>query len=98
MSTSESAAPAERADNVVATTEAWREELFPPDHPVLAGPRPRSGAARMVRIGLWAVLAVALIGLPAVVDQLALRQYASLMVLSLGVLGIVVATGHAGLI
>ncbi len=76
----------------------WSEELFPADHPVLAGPRPRSGTSRLVRTGLWTVLAAALLALPAVVDQLALRQYASLMVLSLGVLGIVVATGHAGLI
>ena len=77
---------------------AWADELFPPDHPALVGPRVRSRAGRLTRYGLWLALAAMLIALPVVVDQLTLRQYASLMVLSLGVLGIVVATGHAGLI
>ncbi len=41
---------------------------------------------------------LALIALPLVTDPIQLRRYASLVVLSLGVLGVVVATGHAGLI
>lgn len=73
-------------------------ELFPSSHPALRGPGPVSGPARMRRRILAAAILLALLALPAVVDQLALRQYASLMVLSLGVLGVVVATGHAGLI
>lgn len=51
---------------------------------------------------LWAAMAglviILLIALPFLIDALSLRRYASLMVLSLGVLGVVVATGHAGLI
>ncbi len=39
-----------------------------------------------------------LIVLPMVTDPIQLRRYAGLIVLSLGVLGVVVATGHAGLI
>jgi len=96
MSAPESLTPTGAGDT--AADPRWSEDLFPPDHPVLVGPRPRSAASRLFRIGLWTALAVALVALPAVVNQLALRQYASLMVLSLGVLGIVVATGHAGLI
>lgn len=98
MTAQESAAAADGVSEGSTDVGRWSEELFPADHPVLVGPRPRSATSRLVRIGLWTVLAAALIALPAVVDQLALRQYASLMVLSLGVLGIVVATGHAGLI
>ncbi len=85
-------------DGPAPTDDRWGEELFPPDHPVFAGPGNRRGRSRLIRLALWSALALALVALPAVVDQLALRQYASLMVLSLGVLGIVVATGHAGLI
>ncbi|MDH3294242.1 MAG: branched-chain amino acid ABC transporter permease, partial [Acidimicrobiia bacterium] len=54
--------------------------------------------SRLLRLARWAVVGAFLIALPALVDQLALRQYASLMVLALGVLGVVVATGQAGLI
>ena len=71
---------------------------FPADHPALQGPSPRSGRGRLLRLAGWIALASFLVLLPFMVDQLALRQYASLMVLSLGVLGIVVATGYAGLI
>lgn len=71
---------------------------FPTDHPALRGPNPRTGWRRWRIRVVWLVVAGVLIALPLVVDQLALRQYASLMVLSLGVLGVVVATGHAGLI
>jgi branched-chain amino acid transport system permease protein len=41
---------------------------------------------------------VALLCLPLITDPIQLRRYAGLIVLSLGVLGVVVATGHAGLI
>ena len=44
------------------------------------------------------VVTVLLIALPFLVDQIALRRTASLIVLTLAVLGVVVATGHTGLI
>lgn len=44
------------------------------------------------------VAAAGLVVLPLVTDPIQLRRYAGLIVLSLGVLGVVVATGHAGLI
>jgi len=45
-----------------------------------------------------AVVVVILLVLPLVIDQIALRRTASLIVLTLAVLGVVVATGYAGLI
>lgn len=39
-----------------------------------------------------------LAALPLIIDPIQLRRYGALLVLSLGVLGVVVATGHAGLI
>ena len=68
-------------------------------HPALVDQRtgwPRwLRTARATVIGLLLAL---LVVMPFLVDALALRRYASLMVLALGVLGVVVATGHAGLI
>jgi branched-chain amino acid transport system permease protein len=57
-------------------------------------------ATRRSRItsGLSAVVLVLLLVLPFLVDPLALRRTASVIVLTLAVLGVVVATGHAGLI
>ena len=44
------------------------------------------------------IVVVLLIALPFLVDQIALRRTASIIVLTLAVLGVVVATGYAGLI
>ena len=69
------------------------------DHPALStSHRHWPSWGRWLFAGMLAVTAALLVVLPALVDALALRRYASLMVLSLGVLGIVVATGHTGLI
>lgn len=48
--------------------------------------------------GVVAALVVVLLALPLVLDQLQLRRTAGVLVLTLAVLGVVVATGHAGLI
>ena len=69
------------------------------DHPALTGSHRRWPLwARLLQGATMALLVVLLLALPAMVDSLALRRYAGLMVLALGVLGVVVATGHAGLI
>ena len=69
------------------------------DHPALTGSHRNWPAwGRWLFTGALVAVAALLVVLPALVDSLALRRYASLIVLSLGVLGIVVATGHAGLI
>lgn len=69
------------------------------EHPALTGVhRLWPDWAKRMWAGMAAVIIVLLIALPFLIDALALRRYASLMVLSLGVLGVVVATGHAGLI
>lgn len=52
---------------------------------------------RITRVVL-AVVVILLVLLPVVIDQIALRRTASLIVLTLAVLGVVVATGYAGLI
>lgn len=68
-------------------------------HPALT--RRRDGWpqwARLARAGLWALVLAVLLLLPLVLEDLALRRFGSLLVLMLGVLGVVVATGHAGLI
>jgi branched-chain amino acid transport system permease protein len=44
------------------------------------------------------IVVASLVALPLVTDPIQLRRYAGFIVLSLGVLGVVVATGHAGLI
>lgn len=69
------------------------------DHPALStSHRNWPSWGRWLWSGALVAIATLLLVLPALVDALALRRYASLMVLALGVLGIVVATGHAGLI
>jgi branched-chain amino acid transport system permease protein len=61
--------------------------------------RPSTDRPRLRRPSTSLVLAaLALLALPAVADPIALRRYAGLIVLSLGVLGVVVATGYGGLI
>lgn len=58
------------------------------------------GSTRRSRItsGVSTVVVVLLIALPFLIDQLALRRTAGIIVLTLAVLGVVVATGYAGLI
>lgn len=60
--------------------------------------RSRSDRRRTVTRVVVAIVAVLLLFLPLLVDQLALRRTASVIVLTLAVLGVVVATGYAGLI
>lgn len=63
----------------------------------LAAQAKRTGRSRItLAVGLAVV--VLLLALPLLIDQLALRRTASIIVLTLAVLGVVVATGHAGLI
>ena len=61
------------------------------------GPAPSRRRSTVTRI-VVAVVTVILLVLPLVIDQIALRRTASLIVLTLAVLGVVVATGYAGLI
>ncbi len=65
------------------------------------GPSPASTAPSWwpwATRGVLAVVAVVLLTLPLLIDQLELRRTAGIIVLTLAVLGVVVATGHAGLI
>lgn len=69
------------------------------DHPALGSRGDRLQRwARLSRIGLFSLVTLVLTLLPIVLEDLALRRFAGLLVLMLGVLGVVVATGHAGLI
>lgn len=82
-----------------ATTPTSDDLLLSGDHPALTAARRRWTPLGRALLGIaWSVIVVMLLALPALVDSLALRRYASLLVLALGVLAVVVATGHAGLI
>ncbi|MEM8922050.1 MAG: branched-chain amino acid ABC transporter permease [Actinomycetota bacterium] len=63
-------------------------------------PRRRLPSASRSQVTTWVAggVVVLLLVLPLLIDQLALRRTASLIVLMLAVLGVVVATGYAGLI
>lgn len=63
----------------------------------LAAQARRSNRSRLT-LGVGVAVAALLLVLPLLIDQLALRRTASIIVLTLAVLGVVVATGHAGLI
>ena len=68
-------------------------------HPSLRGRRDGWPTwARLAWAGMWVLIGAVLIVLPFLLEDLPLRRFASLLVLMLGVLGVVVATGHAGLI
>ncbi|MGF1600058.1 MAG: branched-chain amino acid ABC transporter permease [Acidimicrobiales bacterium] len=62
--------------------------------------RPEGTAARRTVVNrvVVGVTAAVLIGLPFLIDPIALRRTAGIIVLTLAVLGVVVATGHGGLI
>ncbi len=63
----------------------------------IASQERRSGRSRITQVVTTSVLVLLLV-LPLLVDQLALRRIGGIIVLTLAVLGVVVATGHAGLI
>jgi len=62
------------------------------------GGPPAAPSRPKLTTAIVAITAIALLVLPLLVDEIALRRTASLIVLTLAVLGVVVATGYAGLI